>query len=124
MIQFCHLAVDNICEYCIRKMFRQVERDIPREYIDKFRDIIINIKDDSASWSTSSSILNSLLWSGLGFILGNPQWICVSPRAHATRNAQQAFDIITPPFITRRSSCLLVRSLVLDRIINANSMRQ
>ena len=44
---FCQPAVENICEYCLRKMFRQKDpRDLlHRDYLE-VRDIILNIRDD------------------------------------------------------------------------------
>ena len=51
--KFWHRALDNMCEYCIRKMFRQmIQRDIHRAYMDEVRYIINNIEDDDAVWST------------------------------------------------------------------------
>ena len=51
--QHWNLAVENICEGCIRKMFRQKDqRDIlHRALSDEVQDIIRNILDDSTVWS-------------------------------------------------------------------------
>ena len=47
--QFWHHAVDNICEGCIRKMFRQkVQRAVHRDYMNEVRNINNNIVDDNA----------------------------------------------------------------------------
>ena len=47
------LAVENICEGCVRKMFRQKDqRDyVHRALLDEVADIIHNILDDSSIWS-------------------------------------------------------------------------
>ena len=47
------LAVENICECCVRKMFRQKDqRDyVHRALLDEVQDIIRNILDDSSIWS-------------------------------------------------------------------------
>ena len=48
-----YIAVDNLCEYSIRNMFRQkFQLDLHREIIREVNDIIINIEDDIAVWST------------------------------------------------------------------------
>ena len=51
--QFWHGAVDKICETCIRKMFREkIQHQLSSEYCTEVNDIIKNIKNEEAMWST------------------------------------------------------------------------
>ena len=47
MDKFWNLAIDKICEECLRKIFRQKDHNdiVHRDLLDESNDIIINIVD-------------------------------------------------------------------------------